>query len=288
MYVESLLRLVAPGYISSPMTTSLKDEVRDFWDAASCGEVYAQGDTLEAQYAAQAKARYELEPYIAEFAQFPSGRGKDVLEIGVGMGADHVEWAKSQPRSLSGVDLTPRAIEHTRNRLGLSGFRSNLQVGDAEHLSFDDETFDIVYSYGVLHHSPDTAQAISEVHRVLRTGGTARIMIYNRHSIMAAMLWVKYGLLSGRPFRSAADLFAHHLESPGTRGFTVSEARAMCGRFARAQVRTCLSFSDLLQGEVGQRHRGWLLQLGKRFWPRRLIQATMNRFGTQLLITAVK
>ena len=276
------------GYISSPMTTSLKDEVRDFWDAASCGEVYAQGDTLEQQYAAQAKARYELEPYIPEFAQFAGGRGKDVLEIGVGMGADHVEWAKSQPRSLSGVDLTPRAIEHTRNRLAISGFQSNLQVGDAERLSFDDESFDIVYSYGVLHHSPDTAKAINEVHRVLRRGGTARIMIYHRHSIMAAMLWVKYGLLAGRPLISAAELFARFCESPGTKGFTVGEARAMCSRFSRAEVRACLSFSDLLQGEVGQRHRGRLLALGKRFWPRRLIQATMNRFGTQLLITAVK
>jgi SAM-dependent methyltransferase len=270
------------------MTTSLKDEVREFWDAASCGEVYAQGDTVEEQYAAQAKARYELEPYIAEFAQFPSGRGKDVLEIGVGMGADHVEWAKSAPRSLTGLDLTPRAIEHTRNRLRLSGHDSHLEVGDAEHLSFDDESFDIVYSYGVLHHSPDTAQAISDVHRVLRTGGTARIMIYNRHSIMAAMLWVKYGLLAGRPLISAAELFARYCESPGTKGFTVREARAMCSGFARTDVRTCLSFSDLLQGEVGQRHRGWLLRLGKRFWPRKLIRMTMNRFGTQILITAVK
>lgn len=270
------------------MTTTLKDEVRDFWDAASCGEVYARGETLQQQYEAHAQARYELEPYIRDFAQFPSGAGRDVLEIGVGMGADHVEWARSGPRSLNGVDLTPRAIEHTRTRLEFLGLHSSLRVGDAEQLPFENDSFDVVYSWGVLHHSPDTPRAIAEVHRVLRPDGTARIMIYHRRSIMAIMLWVRYGLLAGKPRRTFTDILAHHLESPGTKGYTVSEARAMCRGFSSVEVRPFLSFGDLLQGEVGQRHRGPLLQIAKALWPRRLIRATMGRLGTQLFITAVK
>ena len=270
------------------MSTSLKDEVRDFWDAASCGEVYAQGDTLEQQYEAQAKARYELEPYILDFAQFPSGRGKDVLEIGVGMGADHVQWAKSQPKSLTGVDLTPRAIEHTRTRLGFLGLKSELRVGDAERLPFPDNSFDLVYSWGVLHHSPDTPKAFSEVLRVLRRGGTARIMIYHRRSIMAVMLWVRYGLLAGKPWRNFTDILAHHLESPGTKGYTVAETIEMCRGFGHCDVRPKVSFGDLLQGEVGQRHRGPLLRIAKAIWPRWLVRSTLNRFGTQLFVTAVK
>src|SRR6476661_8813687 len=87
--------------------TEEKDAVRDFWNRASCGEVYAVGDTLQSRLAEQARARYELEPYLPEFARFADGAGLDVLEIGVGMGADHLEWAKSHPRSLRGVDLTP-------------------------------------------------------------------------------------------------------------------------------------------------------------------------------------
>ena len=85
----------------------LKSEVRRFWDAASCGEVYAQGPSAEPQFRKHAGARYRLEPYIRGFARFDEGVGQDVLEIGVGMGADHVEWARSGPRRLAGVDLTP-------------------------------------------------------------------------------------------------------------------------------------------------------------------------------------
>src|SRR5689334_18162916 len=88
-----------------------KKAEREFWQEASCGENYARGETLEARFAAHSTARYALEPYIKEFAKFPEGRGRDVLEIGVGMGADHVEWAKAGPRSLSGVDFTHRAID---------------------------------------------------------------------------------------------------------------------------------------------------------------------------------
>src|SRR5690349_20918460 len=99
----------------------LKRQVHDFWNAASCGEAYAEGDTQRAAYEAQAAARYALEPYLKPFAKFEESNGKDVLEIGVGMGADHTELAKARPRSLAGVDLTERAVEHTRSRLALYG-----------------------------------------------------------------------------------------------------------------------------------------------------------------------
>ena len=266
----------------------LKEQVRSFWDTASCGEIYAQGDSAREQYQAQARTRYELEPYILDFADFSSGAGKDVLEIGVGMGADHVEWAKSGARTLTGIDLTARGIAHTQTRLTLEGLSSTLREADAEKLPFADESFDIVYSWGVLHHSPNTAVAIREVHRVLRTGGTARIMIYNRHSIVAVMLWVRYGLLAGKPWRTLTDVYHDHLESPGTQGFTVSETRAMLSGFRQVTVKPGLSFGDLLQGEVGQRHRGPLLRIAKGLWPRTILSRFFQRFGTNMYITAVK
>ncbi len=163
---------------------TLKTQVRQFWDAMSCGEVYASGQTEKDYYESHSKARYELEPYILDFAKFHEGKDKDVLEVGVGMGSDHIEWAKSKPRSLSGIDLTPRAIEHTRKRLSIYGFESAIREGDAEHLPFDDNSFDLVYSWGVLHHSPNTLAGINEVYRVLRPGGTARIMIYHKYSLI--------------------------------------------------------------------------------------------------------
>jgi SAM-dependent methyltransferase len=271
-----------------PSFSPEKAAVQEFWNRASCGEVYAQGDSLRAQLEAQARSRYELEPYIPEFARFEEGTGRDVLEIGVGMGADHLEWARSKPRSLSGVDLTPRAVEHTSRRLGLYGLTSRLEVSDAENLPFPTGAFDLVYSWGVLHHSPDTRKAIGEVCRVLRPGGRARVMIYHKYAMVGYMLWLRYGLLAGRPGRSLSDIYAEHLESPGTKAYTREEAREMFGGFSRVDVAVRLCFGDLLQGEVGQRHQNLLLRAAKAIWPRWLIRHLLPQHGLALTIEATK
>ena len=259
--------------------------VQEFWNRRSCGEVYATGDTLAIQLEAQARARYELEPYIFEFARFDEGRGRDVLEIGVGMGADHLEWAKESPRSLTGIDLTPRAIELTRARLDTYGLTSSLECGDAECLPFPDESFDLVYSWGVLHHSPDTPRAVAEVYRVLRPGGVARVMIYHRWSITGYLLWLRYGMLSGR---GLSEVYARYLESPGTKAYTVAEAERLFEQFENVSARSQLSFGDLLRGAVGQRHDGMLLRVAKRLWPRAIIRRVLSRHGLMLLVDAEK
>jgi ubiquinone/menaquinone biosynthesis C-methylase UbiE len=264
-----------------------KTEVRRFWEAASCGEVYAEGDSVAERLRRQAEARYRLEPYIRDFARFSDGSGRDVLEIGVGMGADHLEWARSGPHYLAGIDLTPRAVDWTARRLAGHGLTSDLREADAERLPFPGGSFDIVYSWGVLHHSPDTARAFREAHRVLRPGGTLRAMIYHRPSIVGALLWARYGLASGHPTRSLRELYARHLESPGTKGYTVMEAQGLVAPFGAADVRCAVSFGDLLLGEVGQRHASPLLSAAKRVWPRPLIRR-LQRLGLLLLIEARK
>lgn len=147
-----------------------KRRVHDFWNDASCGENLYLTATDRAGYEAQAEARYRLEPFIPGFADFATARGQKVLEIGVGLGADHQRFAEAGAE-LYGIDLTERAVEHTRRRLQTFGLKPNLAVGDAEDLDFPNESFDRVYSWGVLHHSPDTPKAIAEVHRVLKRGG---------------------------------------------------------------------------------------------------------------------
>ena len=107
---------------------------------------------------------------IFPFADFSHSNGKSVLEIGVGLGADHQQFAQSGA-VLTGLDLTQRAVGHTRRRLEAFGLHSSLSIGDAENLPFPDESFDVVYSWGVLHHSPDTQKAVDEAYRVLRYGG---------------------------------------------------------------------------------------------------------------------
>src|SRR5579863_867238 len=270
------------------MSETLKESVRQFWNAQACGEVYAEGESPAEKLERQARERYILEPGIHQFAGFTGGAGRDVLEIGVDMGADHLEWAKSAPRSLTGIDLTERGIQLTQERLAYYGLHSDLRIADAENLPFAAESFDIVYSYGVLHHSPDTAQAIREVWRVLRPGGSARIMIYHSPSVVGYMLWLRYGLFAGKPLRSLRDIYARHLESPGTKAFSVSEARAMLSSFSSVDTRIVLGPGDLLEGAVGQRHRGVLLGIAKALWPRWFIRSAMKKHGLGMLIAASK
>ena len=269
------------------MDRSAKEQVRDFWDEAACGEsLYLKGSAA-ADYAAQSAQRYALEPYIADFARFDAAKDKDVLEIGVGLGADHQRFAAAGAR-LSGVDLTERAIRHTRQRLALFGLTSDLRVGDAERLPYGDCSFDLVYSWGVIHHSPATDAAAREILRVLRPGGRFAVMIYHRRSLVGYMLWLRYALLRGRPFTSLDEIYARYLESPGTKAYSPDEARALFPDAVAVKVRTVLTHGDLLQGKAGQRHEGPLLALARRIWPRRLIERLLPGHGLFLLIEGRK
>jgi len=263
-------------------------QVRDFWQAQSCGEVYAQGASLRERFEAQSRARYALEPYLRPFARFEDGRARDVLEIGVGMGADHLAWALEAPRRLVGVDLTPHAIEWTRGRLALHELPARLLVTDAERLPFRGGSFDLVYSWGVIHHSPDTRAALREIHRVLRPGGRVRVMIYQHRSLVGAMLWLRYALLAGRPWRSLRDVYARHLESPGTKAFTPGEVLSLFSDFTAVEMRSELSPGDLLLGAAGQRHRGIALELARRLYPRRLVRRLLAGRGLHLMIEAIR
>ncbi|MGH7646884.1 MAG: methyltransferase domain-containing protein, partial [Gemmatimonadaceae bacterium] len=135
---------------------------------------------------------------------------------------------------------------------------------------------------------PNTARAIREVHRVLRPGGEARIMIYHARSIVGALLWTRYGLLAGQPGVGLAKIYADHLESPGTKAYSVRDAHALFTMFGTSRMSTQLSFGDLLLGEVGQRHRSALLDTVRRMWPRWLIRRAFKNYGLMLLIDAVK
>ncbi len=126
-----------------------KQKVHDFWNEAACGENLYLGTNDMNGYSKQAKSRYELEgEMIFGLARFNETRGQKVLEIGVGLGADHQKFAEAGA-DLFGLDLTARAIEHTRQRMKVFGLKSNLCVGDAESMDFRDGEFDTVYSWPI-------------------------------------------------------------------------------------------------------------------------------------------
>lgn len=212
------------------MSTSVEEakrEVRRYWEAEPCGSAQASAPEGTSEYYRQIEIRrYKLEPFIHRFARFESTSRQDVLEIGVGMGTDHIQFARAGAK-LRGIDLAERGVELVRRRLALEDLSSDLRVADAEALPFPDDAFDVVYSWGVLHHTPDTGRAIAEAVRVTRPGGRICIMVYSRHSWVTYGLWLRRGPLSRRPLRSLADVLHDHMESPGTKGFTPRELRTM-------------------------------------------------------------
>ena len=210
-----------------------KDDVKRFWEQEACGERYG---------AAQDKVRYELEPEILAFADFESAKGKRVLEIGVGMGSDFVRWVRGGAIA-TGIDLTARAVALTQRRVLDEGLEAEVRVADAEALPFGDETFDIVYSWGVLHHTPHPAQALAEAQRVLAPGGQLKVMLYHRRSWVALAAWARFGLLRARPLTTLKKAVAQ-IESPGTQAFTVEEVRTILTRMKELSARPVLTRWD--------------------------------------------
>lgn len=212
----------------------LNDEVQAFWEREPCGsgKAIVGGLTpLTKEWFEQIEAhRYAVEPFIHAVAQFTRHHGNKILEVGVGAGTDHLQWARAGAECF-GVDLTDAAVETTRARLALYGFKSSLQRLDAEVLPFPEATFDLVYSWGVIHHSETPESVISEIRRVLKPGGMFVGMLYGRRSPLVFKLWVKHALLAGKPWLSFADVVWDKVESVGTKSYTVAELGSMFREF---------------------------------------------------------
>jgi hypothetical protein len=113
-------------------------------------------------------------------------------------------------------------------------------------------------------------------------------MIYHKWSMVGIMLWIRYALFRMRPITSMDSIYANYLESPGTKAYSVTEARQMFEKFSTVSVSTILSHGDLLTSQAGQRHRGILLSLARKIWPRWLIKKFFPHAGLFMLIEARK
>ena len=270
----------------------VKGEVRRHWETETAGIRYGEGPDAAEFYHSIEERRYALEPYIPTFAQFELYAGKRVLEIGVGGGVDFSRFVRRGALA-TGVDLTAAGIAYTGQRLKVLESQIDnygLVLADAEDLPFADDTFDLVYSWGVLHHTPDTTRAFTETLRVLKAGSTLRAMVYHTPSWTGWMLWIRHALLRGRPYVSPRRCIYQYLESPGTKVYTVSEIKQMLQimGFVDIQTETRLGPGDLLTIKPSQRYRGVLYGAVWLLYPRWLVRLLGDRFGLAMLVTATK
>jgi ubiquinone/menaquinone biosynthesis C-methylase UbiE len=164
------------------MADPLLHKVHGFWNTEACDTNVVENAADDRDfYEKFREQRYRTQWHIPLLVPFVEAKAKKVLEIGIGNGADGVMWALNGG-SYTGVDLTEAALEATRRHFEVLGLIGTFQKENAEQLSFANESFDIVYSHGVLHHTPDIQRAIDEVWRVLKPGGRAIIMLYHKTS----------------------------------------------------------------------------------------------------------
>ncbi len=223
------------------------DDVREHWNRESCGtgswnaDLNTVGKHTEEYFDIIRRHRYAGHGYLHELDVFENARGRRVLEIGCGAGTDAAELA-SHGADYHGVDLTPEAVENTRRLFALRGLAGTIDVGNAESLKFEDGYFDFVYSFGVIHHTPDIERAVAEIHRVLRPGGRCFVMVYNKWSLnFLYSIVYRRGIRERRLFRgSLQDLIdgsTDKADCPLSRVFSRRQGRRLFRRFANVRTR---------------------------------------------------
>lgn len=159
--------------------------VRDFWDQHPlCSHLIDSEPGTENFFREFDQMRAAIEPddFVEQMLAPSQASGKRVLDVGCGNGYMLAKFARSGT-TVVGIDLTAKALDVTKKRMKLSGLTAKLTQADSADLPFADQSFDVVYSLGVLHHSPDTEKSFREIHRVLRPGGEIVVMVYNKNSV---------------------------------------------------------------------------------------------------------
>jgi SAM-dependent methyltransferase len=263
-----------------------KHRAREQWREDPAGAVYGskyEFGTREFFDEVERHRYQEYAPWMPEVMGFNDFAGQRLLEVGCGMGTDLLQFVRGGAK-VTGVDLTPRSIEISRHHLSLYGHRGQFAIADCEHVPFDDGSFDVAYSNGVLHHTPDTAGAVSEIHRVLRPGGQARVMLYHRGSLAYwSQVVVRYGILRGEFLRgsSTADIMSKYVE------FNEGGGRPLVKVYSRREARDLFSMFREVKVQVEQLMGSELYLLG-RLIPEQMLRRLQRSVGWNVIISARK
>ena len=263
-----------------------KERARAQWTRDPAGAIYGRErefGTREFFDTVERHRYHEYAPWMPALMGFDRFAGQRLLEVGCGMGTDLLQFARGGAK-VTGVDLTPRSIEISRHHLLLYDQSGDFAITDAERLPFADESFDVVYSNGVLHHTPDTAGAVREIHRVLKPGGLARVMLYHQNSWNYWFEVILHrGLLRAQLLRgqSAEDIMARCVE--------VSEGggRPLVKVYGRRQALKLFSMFRDVKTEVEQLTRSEFHFVGPLI-PDNLVRRLARVIGWNVIISARK
>lgn len=197
--------------------------IRDYWNARIHDLEVARHPVGSGEFFRElAEYRFDKLRYLPKLVDFSEYRGRRLLEVGCGVGTDLVRFAQAGAQ-VTGVDLAEVSIQLARKNFALHGLKADLRVMNGEALEFPDEAFDVVYAHGVLQYTANPQRMVGELYRVLRRGGRAVLMVYNRYS------WLN--LLS---LVTQVDL--EHQDAPVLRKYSIRELRGLLGQFGEVRV----------------------------------------------------
>jgi 2-polyprenyl-3-methyl-5-hydroxy-6-metoxy-1,4-benzoquinol methylase len=217
--------------VSPPQDVTV-ETVRNYWNTRPCNIRHSAKPVGTKEYFDEVEARkYFVEHHIPGFADFERWRGKKVLEIGCGIGTDTINFAR-HGALVTAVDLTERSLEVARQRARVFGLEDRIRFiqANAEELSsaVPVESYDLVYSFGVIHHTPQPERVLDQIRNYVRPGGTVKIMVYNRWSWK--VLWILFVYGKGQ-FWKLDRLIARYSEAetgcPVTYSYSRREGRQL-------------------------------------------------------------
>ena len=265
-------------------------DVRRYWDDRPCNIRHSPKPVGSREYFDEVEARkYFVEPHIPAFAEFERWKGKRVLEVGCGIGTDSINFARAGAE-LTAVDLSAESLRIARQRADVMGVQDRIEFvqANAEELTsaVSGKQYDLIYSFGVIHHTPKPERALAEMRTLAAPGGTLKVMVYHRHSWK--VLWILLGEGRGR-FWDADALIAKYSEAqtgcPVTYSYSRREGRELVERkgFRVQEVSVDHVFRYRVRDYVEYRY---VREPYFRWMPEPLFRAFERQFGWHLLVTA--
>lgn len=166
------------------------DSVQEYWDRRPCNIRHSSKEVGTKDYFDEVeKRKYFVEPHIPTFASFADWNGKRVLEIGCGIGTDAVNFARAGAE-YTGVELSIESLKVARKRFEIFSLEGNFVHADCENLdnSFQGATFDLIYSFGVLHHTPSLGKALEQIGKLCNAKSSVKVMLYAKNSWKQIMI----------------------------------------------------------------------------------------------------
>ena len=183
-------------------SSSVIDQVRAYWSRRPCNIRHSTKPVGTREYFDEVEARkYFVEPHIPAFADFERWRGKKVLEIGCGLGTDSINFARAGA-DITVVDLSGESLDLCKKRFEVFDLKAKFYEGNAERLSdfVPVEKYDLIYSFGVIHHTPHPERVMEQLERYCKPDTELRLMLYTKWSWK--VLWIIFGYGHGAIWRS--------------------------------------------------------------------------------------